>query len=112
MFEAMNEAIQRDSVRLIMRARLTAEDPAPRRRVPTQLLEGRGSSGWSRASAATRTVSAASSPKDAETRSTGDTSSATPYRKKHVPGRNEPCWCGSGKKYKNCHLRQDEQESM
>jgi preprotein translocase subunit SecA len=23
------------------------------------------------------------------------------------PGRNDPCWCGSGKKYKNCHLRQD-----
>ncbi len=22
-------------------------------------------------------------------------------------GRNEPCWCGSGKKYKNCHLSQD-----
>ncbi len=20
------------------------------------------------------------------------------------PGRNEPCWCGSGKKYKKCHL--------
>ena len=20
-------------------------------------------------------------------------------------GRNEPCWCGSGKKYKNCHGR-------
>ncbi|WP_408917418.1 SEC-C metal-binding domain-containing protein, partial [Caldifermentibacillus hisashii] len=18
-------------------------------------------------------------------------------------GRNDPCWCGSGKKYKNCH---------
>lgn len=25
-----------------------------------------------------------------------------------VPGRNEPCWCGSGKKYKKCHLRSDE----
>jgi preprotein translocase subunit SecA len=24
-------------------------------------------------------------------------------------GRNDPCWCGSGKKYKNCHLRQDEE---
>ncbi len=24
-------------------------------------------------------------------------------------GRNETCWCGSGKKYKNCHLRQDSQ---
>ena len=24
-------------------------------------------------------------------------------------GRNERCWCGSGKKYKKCHLRQDEE---
>jgi hypothetical protein len=24
------------------------------------------------------------------------------------PGRNEPCWCGSGKKYKKCHLDSDE----
>ncbi|MCR4890852.1 MAG: methionyl aminopeptidase [Lachnospiraceae bacterium] len=23
-------------------------------------------------------------------------------------GRNEPCWCGSGKKYKNCHLAFDQ----
>jgi tetratricopeptide (TPR) repeat protein len=23
------------------------------------------------------------------------------------PGRNDPCWCGSGKKYKNCHLKND-----
>ncbi len=22
-------------------------------------------------------------------------------------GRNDPCWCGSGKKYKHCHMRQD-----
>ena len=24
-----------------------------------------------------------------------------------LPGRNDPCWCDSGKKYKNCHMRQD-----
>lgn len=24
------------------------------------------------------------------------------------PGRNDPCHCGSGKKYKNCHLAADE----
>jgi len=24
------------------------------------------------------------------------------------PGRNEPCWCGSGQKYKKCHLPEDE----
>lgn len=23
------------------------------------------------------------------------------------PGRNEPCWCGSGKKYKHCHYEKD-----
>jgi hypothetical protein len=26
-------------------------------------------------------------------------------RAEPAPGRNEPCWCGSGKKYKNCHGR-------
>ncbi|MBI2299755.1 MAG: SEC-C domain-containing protein [Armatimonadetes bacterium] len=23
------------------------------------------------------------------------------------PGRNDPCWCGSGKRYKHCHLKSD-----
>lgn len=26
-------------------------------------------------------------------------------------GRNDPCWCGSGKKYKHCHLREDQAEA-
>ena len=29
----------------------------------------------------------------------------TPIRVEKTPGRNEPCPCGSGKKYKNCHGR-------
>ncbi len=28
-------------------------------------------------------------------------------RKKKKIGRNDPCWCGSGKKYKYCHLQKD-----
>ncbi len=24
-----------------------------------------------------------------------------------LPGRNDPCWCGSGKKYKHCHWAED-----
>jgi preprotein translocase subunit SecA len=37
------------------------------------------------------------------------TSKPEPVRKsaKESIGRNDPCWCGSGKKYKNCHLRSD-----
>lgn len=29
-------------------------------------------------------------------------------RDKPKLGRNDPCWCGSGKKYKQCHLRADQ----
>ncbi len=34
---------------------------------------------------------------------------ATPLRAVKTPGRNEPCWCGSGKKYKHCHMKSDKQ---
>jgi preprotein translocase subunit SecA len=30
-----------------------------------------------------------------------------PARREKRPGRNDPCWCGSGKKYKHCHMRAD-----
>ncbi len=30
------------------------------------------------------------------------------YRMPKRPERNEPCWCGSGKKYKNCHAAFDD----
>ncbi len=37
---------------------------------------------------------------------------ATPQRALAKPGRNDPCWCGSGKKYKHCHLREDEAKTI
>ena len=41
------------------------------------------------------------------------TSKPEPVRKsgRADMGRNDPCWCGSGKKYKNCHMRQDQKLS-
>ena len=33
----------------------------------------------------------------------------TPAVRPPLPGRNDPCWCGSGKKYKKCHLEADGQ---
>ena len=32
----------------------------------------------------------------------------TVRRNNQRPGRNKPCWCGSGKKYKHCHMREDQ----
>ncbi len=34
----------------------------------------------------------------------------TPAQRRERPGRNEPCWCGSGKKYKRCHADADDRE--
>jgi len=28
------------------------------------------------------------------------------------PGRNDKCWCGSGLKYKKCHLAEDENKAV
>ena len=30
-----------------------------------------------------------------------------PVIKQKKPGPNDPCWCGSGKKYKKCHMMED-----
>ncbi len=44
--------------------------------------------------------------------STASTAAPEPVRatQKERLGRNDPCWCGSGKKYKNCHYRADQEE--
>ncbi len=34
-----------------------------------------------------------------------------PVRAQLKIGRNDPCWCGSGKKYKNCHLKDDQSKT-
>lgn len=103
MFEEMNRVIQEDSIRLIMRAQVF--DPE----------ESQAVSGTPRAMSASRKqVDQAMAAKVA-----GDARSAAamqaagkaqPVRKEALPGRNDPCWCGSGKKYKNCHMQQDQAE--
>ncbi len=41
-----------------------------------------------------------------------DTAKSEPARSTKKPGRNDPCWCGSGKKYKHCHMREDEKKAL
>jgi preprotein translocase subunit SecA len=49
----------------------------------------------------------ASRPSLAHQTSTRQPSTPAPRVVDETPGRNDPCWCGSGKKYKHCHLRSD-----
>jgi preprotein translocase subunit SecA len=44
---------------------------------------------------------------DLATSGSSDERSTVPVKVEKRPGRNEPCPCGSGKKYKNCHGRNE-----
>ncbi|MDO5733692.1 MAG: preprotein translocase subunit SecA [Eubacteriales bacterium] len=96
MFLAMNEGIKEDAVRLLMRAHLAVEE-----------RKERSESGLK---AVHRSSDNAFSGSPQMQRQAATPQQSTPVRRQTMPGRNDPCWCGSGKKYKNCHLREDEQK--
>lgn len=98
MFEAMTAGIQEDAVRLIMRAKVVSEEEKTDQ---SRWNEGRkeGESALAALNQA-RTAQAAARQKN-----------TVPAKRKNLPGRNDPCWCGSGKKYKNCHMRSDEENA-
>ena len=56
-------------------------------------------------------------PIAANIRTNRDASGAVPKQQtvrntNNKPGRNDPCWCGSGKKYKQCHMKEDSRKSL
>jgi hypothetical protein len=51
---------------------------------------------------------AAARPSGAPERASAAPKAETVRRDKPKVGRNDPCWCGSGKKYKSCHMKADE----
>jgi preprotein translocase subunit SecA len=105
MFEAMMESIKDDFVRYIFRLEVVADD-APRRparslsySAPDDPVQGSGS--FSAAAASTPVEElAGEAPVIVD-----EPRSQQPVQVEKTPGRNEPCYCGSGKKYKLCHGR-------
>ena len=79
MFEAMNDAIRRDTVKMLYH--VINPERMERKRVAKNISEVGGSD-------------------------SGEEKKGKTYvRKEKKIGRNDPCPCGSGKKYKNCHGR-------
>jgi preprotein translocase subunit SecA len=108
LFQAMKDRIDDEMVRYLWRLRpvVSSADqaaaagplptpPAPPRRAATPMTLSGGS-----LSAGREATTAAPRP----ARTGGDDAPITPARRdeKQV-GRNDPCWCGSGKKFKKCH---------
>lgn len=104
MFEAMTREIQEDSLRLIMRAQIfekNANSGLDERR----LSEGRKGSGSALQSARSASSAGGKLPQSPQP----PAEKLAPVKRDHFLGRNDPCWCGSGKKYKNCHMRSDQE---
>ncbi|MCF7201895.1 preprotein translocase subunit SecA [Pseudomonas oligotrophica] len=100
LFQDLLESIKRDSIRVLSHVQVRREDPAEEeerlRREAEELAR--------RMQFQHAEVSALDEPEQepAEAGQEG-TSNVTPIRSEPKIGRNEPCPCGSGKKYKHCH---------
>ncbi len=106
MFEAMMESIKDDFVRYIFRLEVVADDntrrPAKNLQysAPEDPVQGSGSFSAAAASAPIEELGGEAPPDIVE-----EARPQQPVVKEKLPGRNEPCYCGSGKKFKQCHGR-------
>ena len=107
MFQAMKQRIDEESVKYLWRLRpvekegagATAARPALRRATPLSYNEPRATPALAGVGAA---AGAGGDPRPARTG--GDDAAVKTVRRDVAKvGRNEPCPCGSGKKYKKCH---------
>nr|WP_256835952.1 preprotein translocase subunit SecA [Pseudomonas oleovorans] len=98
LFQELLESIKRDAIRVLSHVQVRREDPAEeeaRLRREAEAMAERMQFQHAEASAL-----AAEENDGAE----GDVAmAAAPVRAEQKVGRNEPCPCGSGKKYKHCH---------
>src|SRR5881296_134189 len=105
MFNELRERIQSSIVNVIFRVNVQRNEPPPpapplvRQITESGPAELDGANGAGRATAQQRRaapVGAAAAPAGVN---------AAAGAPQHKIGRNDPCWCGSGKKYKRCHGR-------
>lgn len=102
MFDEMNIAIQNDTIRLIMKANISTGENLERKSSVRNVQEGHGGTGFSGQQPAPA-VPKAGSQQTSASAGGGDTAAREPVKRDaRKVGRNDPCPCGSGKKYKNC----------
>jgi len=111
MFEAMMGLIEDDFVRYVFHLEVVKEEAAAApvaRNIQYSAPEDPVQGSQSMAAAAIAQAQAegdGAAEADAELLAAAEAPAQQPVRVDKVPGRNEPCWCGSGKKYKLCHGR-------
>jgi preprotein translocase subunit SecA len=119
MFSAMMDGIQDNFVRYVSHLKVVSEDEP--RRTPRNVRYS-AADGPVQGSGALRAAAAGAPPAEVSSDGGGggelapvgaaapqavatEDTQQQPVRVEKTPGRNEPCWCGSGKKFKLCHGR-------
>jgi preprotein translocase subunit SecA len=103
LFEEMTATIRLEIAKLLFRVQVQQQQPLERRtQAPRNITTNEGDSASASAFAAPR-PNRPNNPQNAAARPT------QPIRVEQKVGRNDPCPCGSGKKYKHCHGRSDAQ---
>jgi preprotein translocase subunit SecA len=93
MFDELKSTIRHDVTHTIFRVTVQAQQPQPRP-MARNVVEGRAALAGSATSAGGAVTTTAVAAGDG---------AAAPARSGPKVGRNDPCWCGSGKKFKKCH---------
>jgi preprotein translocase subunit SecA len=95
MFDELKGTIRHDVTHNIFRVTVTRQAPVPQ---PRRVIEGKVDVTTGAIAGATEAATAA-----ATAGGNGAGAARQPVRAGPKLGRNDPCWCGSGKKYKRCH---------
>ena len=98
LFQELLESIKRDTIRVLSHVQVRREDPAEEEARLRREAEELASRMQFQHAAAPGLESEQLSEEGAEV-----AVAAAPVRNEQKLGRNEPCWCGSGKKFKHCH---------
>ena len=104
LFDAMVDKINNQTVSILMRGQIPMRDPEQVREAPPMnRAQRRQQYQESKSSAEERLVDR--NQQNAAAQDTRERQVRQPIRKEVTVGRNDPCPCGSGKKFKNCHGR-------
>ncbi|MDY7074429.1 Protein translocase subunit SecA [Pseudomonas hunanensis] len=98
LFQELLESIKRDTIRVLSHVQVRREDPAEEEARLRREAEELASRMQFQHAAVSGLESEQLSEEGAEV-----AVASAPIRNDQKLGRNEPCWCGSGKKFKHCH---------
>jgi len=105
LFDAMVDKINNQTVSILMRGQIPIREPEQVREAPPQTrAQRRQQYHENRNSGASESLTDRNQ-QNAARQDTREQPVRQPIRKEASIGRNDPCPCGSGKKYKNCHGR-------